>query len=1333
MTSRDIQLELQEHLNNATLTTDTEKLVTHLAAFTRDWKLEPSLDQLDSALQLLSETRQGINFEVVALWWLGYIQDIALSNTIPRQSPALGQALFRSADPLADLLQSPSAPLVKRTIQVCASIYPAVYEICSQDTPIHFNLWNEYAIKIKQLVLRQFNHGNEGVTISLCKYVQTVIQIQSFSHPQSQPGSHSLGLNSLPQSHPYMSINILQQEADRLLQDLLSTIRRPNISSTLVTAIVNQTSALQRARPQFIPSILRTWIAFTRPPPPHFTALQTKFIDKTIRIQILALAKMENQHPPQIQALTEALSAYGIKYEGKALARSQQQQLLHPDRDNGDDSKKSGKRVRPSASGNDDAGSKRIKSEVDTPPGNNMPTFPPAPGNIPPGFGTTLLGQINITHLPLHHIVDVIFETLSANAVPQLFHSFLSSLQVMPLKVGPLPIPPPGVGPPPPGLLLPHPPPLLPGMMPPPPGMFPPPMMPGQLPMPPPGAPGGPGGPEIKQEIKKEHSLSKLQLPTVSKEMRVNVVVMPPKHTPVRLPARPVVARSDSVTVAARKSETEKEAKIEPKEEPKIEPKLEHHQLKMETFQVKPFEPSDQYPTDSIQPPTTDLLKETFLRILGSEHLVHVPAATGKKVLESAAASAASEESNAMVPFDPTNTEHETKVVTKADWMMIISRLLTRAFPRNSEQIEAVHGQHMKDMMVNYVCSDFKQRRELALIWLHEEWYYDGICQRAGEQDREPQYLWCLYKILDGITSGTHQLDAKDKGLTRFLLEVPELPEGAVDIIQKYCDDPARAQIGISCLRDVVNLRPPSRNHALDIVLRYTTHPERPQRNLAIVTAKKWYLEHATVGPRVEEYALAQLDTLKNFAIPKREEIVQPPTTATDVKMEDAEATNKDRDEPMPNAPTEPAMTSLGPVNPAFAQAEDDVGRHLDLYLSLCAKNHSLLEVLFAHYSSYDPFIQRVIRIRIPPLIKAIKQDSPKFLALIRNFPLGAEMLVLRIINILTDGARPAPGLVSAVQEAVVQHDLNARFLVPIVSGLNKEEVLAALPRIVGLLKGTERERRTVTDVFLKLLTGTKTSGASVAGPGANGLNRRNSSVVAIPGQSLATISSYQLSSSQSKDPVLSPSELLVTLHSMEDTVGWKAACEAMDICFNHPEIYKSEIIAVVLQQLLDQPVIPSLFMRTVIQAITLYKNLVGFVNSMILARLVAKKVWTRPVLWKGFVRCAKLMQPTSSSVLASLPKPQLKEVLAMDPSLKEPVEAYVKAKSSGRRVGGGAAKQVNLQNVAAVAPPPDATVPESGDAAGGEGREMVTGEEEVVRNEDVDGDQIIKDETQPE
>lgn len=135
MTSRDIQLELQEHLNNATLATDTEKLVTHLAAFTRDWKLEPSLDQLDSALQLLSETRQGINFEVVALWWLGYIQDIALSNTIPRHSPALGQGTEHTHSKKSNKTRKQQHHSRRRTLTNAP--YPiAMIQLCS-DPPIH--------------------------------------------------------------------------------------------------------------------------------------------------------------------------------------------------------------------------------------------------------------------------------------------------------------------------------------------------------------------------------------------------------------------------------------------------------------------------------------------------------------------------------------------------------------------------------------------------------------------------------------------------------------------------------------------------------------------------------------------------------------------------------------------------------------------------------------------------------------------------------------------------------------------------------------------------------------------------------------------------------------------------------------------------------------------------------------------------------------------------------------------------------------------------------------------------------------------------------------------
>ncbi|KAF9571652.1 hypothetical protein EC968_000320 [Mortierella alpina] len=1323
MAGQDIQLALHAHLNNASLASNHHDLKRHLDDFSRDWKKEPTLDQFDASLRLLRESRGGPNSEIVSLWWAGYLQDAVLNDHIATLSPELNQVLLRAADPLTELVAGPSSTIIKRGLQVYASIFPKVFRICCQDSASHVGLWNEYAIKMKHVALRHKDGINEGITLSLCKYLQMIIQIQSHSQPNSIPQETEVpSLNGIPPNHPFLNAAALLQESDHLLRELLSVIQRPMVSSTIITAIINQTSALQRARPQYIPLILRTWLQFVKPAPPaHLSPLQTKCIEKSIRIQLLAISK----------------------FNGGSLSRSQQQQLLHVDRENGDDSRKSSKRARPSNQDLDDNDLKRPKAEPDI----RAPNTPPQPGPgpstvIPTGFGQTLLGQINITQLPVHHVVDIILETLTSNNVPHLFHSFLSTLPVMRLKEGPLPMPPPGVGPPPPGLLLNRPPPMLPGMAPPfPGGPFPPPHFmphlgpPGQIPMPGPPPVGAPDTrQEIKQEPKKEINISKLQLPRIPENVRVNINVLAPKHTPTHLPTRPIVAKSDAVTIGVvpRQKDGEESGK-EIKEEPKKESEEMQRQLKQETFQAKPFEPTADRPSaDAALAPARKLLEEAFERIVASENLISVPGATGRKMLDAAANltehSAAQEAENSMVPFDAAGAAQQaSKVVTKADWMAIVSRLLTRAFPLDSSEGGDAGSRAMKESMVNYICEDFKQRRELALTWLHEEWYYDGMCRRQSEgmDEREPQYLWCLYKILDGITSGATQLDAKDRGLTRFLLEVPELPDGAVDVIQKYCDDPTRAQVGITCLRDVVNLRPPSRSRALEILLGYTAHPEKLQRSMAIVTAKKWYLEHPTVGPKVEEYALMQLETLKIYPVPKRDAVssqagpsaasargasaesgmegVTSTTRQTSEPRTDSAIKAEVKDEPMDHvrikeASVDPMMsTSLSAsatvMEQAIIHADEDIGRLLELYFSLCAKNHSLLEVLFASYSSLDPFVQRVVRQRILPLIKSIKSDSAKLLALIRNFPTGAEMLVLRIIIIQTDGVRPSPGLVSAVQEAVVLHDLNARFLVPIISGLTKREVFQCLPRIVSLLKGTERERRTVTDVFMKLLKGTGGSGVGqvpVAPLPANA-NRRNSGTggaagANVPTNAIGPLSTAQQSSVPAQGPILSPSELLIELHAMEDAVGWKSACEAMDICFNHPEIYKSEIIAVVLQQLLDQTTLPSLFMRTVIQAITLYKNLVGFVNSMILARLVHKQVWERPVLWKGFVRCAKMMAPTSGSVLASLPKPQLKEVLTMEPSLKESVDAYLKAKSSGRRVGGGAAKQINMQNIAAAA-----------------------------------------------
>ena len=136
-------------------------------------------------------------------------------------------------------------------------------------------------------------------------------------------------------------------------------------------------------------------------------------------------------------------------------------------------------------------------------------------------------------------------------------------------------------------------------------------------------------------------------------------------------------------------------------------------------------------------------------------------------------------------------------------------------------------------------------------------------------------------------------------------------------------------------------------------------------------------------------------------------------------------------------------------------------------------------------------------------------------------------------------------------------------------------------------------------------------------------------------------------------------------------------------------DIFRSDILAVVMNQLVDEPVLPTLFMRTVsiqtnvglllliadiqvIQAVSTYRSLVPFVSSTLLTRLITKKIWTVAPLWEGFIRCAKLIAPASFGALLQLPKEQLRELVDKQPSLKAGLREYVVKKAGNKaRVAG--------------------------------------------------------------
>ena len=88
----------------------------------------------------------------------------------------------------------------------------------------------------------------------------------------------------------------------------------------------------------------------------------------------------------------------------------------------------------------------------------------------------------------------------------------------------------------------------------------------------------------------------------------------------------------------------------------------------------------------------------------------------------------------------------------------------------------------------------------------------------------------------------------------------------------------------------------------------------------------------------------------------------------------------------------------------------------------------------------------------------------------------------------------------------------------------------------------------------------------------------------------------------------LTPAELLIALHNLADPELVRSVVQATNLCFKEKSIYTHEVLVTVLSKLLEQPNIPILFMRTVLQSLSTYPAMIRFVIN-ILVRLINKQV----------------------------------------------------------------------------------------------------------------------------
>ena len=88
----------------------------------------------------------------------------------------------------------------------------------------------------------------------------------------------------------------------------------------------------------------------------------------------------------------------------------------------------------------------------------------------------------------------------------------------------------------------------------------------------------------------------------------------------------------------------------------------------------------------------------------------------------------------------------------------------------------------------------------------------------------------------------------------------------------------------------------------------------------------------------------------------------------------------------------------------------------------------------------------------------------------------------------------------------------------------------------------------------------------------------------------------------------MTPAELLIALHNLVDPELVRSVVQATNLCFKEKNIYTHEVLVTVLSKLLEQPNIPILFMRTVLQSLSIYPAMIRFVIN-ILVRLINKQV----------------------------------------------------------------------------------------------------------------------------
>jgi symplekin len=362
-----------------------------------------------------------------------------------------------------------------------------------------------------------------------------------------------------------------------------------------------------------------------------------------------------------------------------------------------------------------------------------------------------------------------------------------------------------------------------------------------------------------------------------------------------------------------------------------------------------------------------------------------------------------------------------------------------------------------------------------------------------------------------------------------------------------------------------------------------------------------------SISNGVVQAATAELKTASEFAIKNYDKI----QVANKKALEE-------------NAAQLQQMAAFAPDSEEEKLAMEKVRKPIVLFMALCVRRPEIIKTLLELSSKPKAdILSKTVRQNMSKLARAagLKHGVHTISLQVAEMADEAELpLVLAFLDNLApsgDKTLPSQDFIDAchtIQEskAASSGKKDARFLIPVVSAMLREDLIVKLPEFV----------MAEDKIFLAAL---HRMGDRVGRQALLFREEPDPETPSLKGMTLC--------------------EQIVFLHKLDFSAAslpQKRYLDAIQVCLDNDEIFNDRLVMSALDQmsgtfLTGAEKLPLAYMRTIILVCSKHETLHNWICHVLLPRLVEGKIYTDRRQWEGWMRCAKMLETTGDNNATSL------------------------------------------------------------------------------------------------